>query len=343
MIVNFISGKDLGGSKQSFVLYSKALSKIHSPIFSVIRKGALLKQVMIDQNINFIEINYFRSKLWPFKNLAVKKIKKHLGNLDAKIIFVHKTLDLPIVSAALKNTKIIGVIHSFNASNIEYADALIAVSEHVKSFLIKQNYNKPIYVIPNITTMSSTSHSKTLPDVPVIGAMGVFRKTKGFHTLIKALFLLKKKRVKFKAIIAGKGNLYCYLKYLKWKYNLQDQLIISPWVQNNKRDNFLDSIDLYILPSKSETFGMVVIEAMAKKKIVIATKCGGPENIITNNTDGYLVDKQNSLALANKLEELIKNPKVSQHISDKAYQTVTNNYRMDNLITNLQNLISAYL
>lgn len=343
MLINFISGKDLGGPKQSFILYSKALQKIYSPISSVIRKGALLKQVMNDQNIDSIEIDYFRLNLWPFKNQAIKKIKKQLEPLNPKIIFVHKALDLPLVATALTNTKIIGIIHSFHAANIEYADALIAVSEQVKQFLINKNYSKPIYVIPNVTTVNSPSQSKALPLIPVIGAMGVFRRTKGFHTLIKALFLLKKKKIAFKAVIAGKGRLYYYLKYLKWKYHLQDQLLIRPWVLNNERDKFLDNIDLYILPSKSETFGMVVIEAMARRKRVIATKCGGPEEVITNNVDGYLITKQNSLVLANKLEGLIKNSQVSQHIPNNAYQTVINNYSMDTLIKSLKNLLNTYL
>lgn len=343
MIINFISGKDLGGPKQSFVLYSQALQQIHSPIFSILRKGALLKPVLNDQNIKSIEVNYFRSTLWPFKQKAIKEIKEKLIPLNAKVIFVHKALDLQLIATSLTNTKIIGVIHSFHAPNIEYADALIAVSEKVKQFLITKNYNKPIYVIPNITNTHLPVHNKPLPLVPLIGAMGVFRRTKGFHTLIKALYLLKKKKVKFKAVIAGKGRLYYYLKYLQWKYNLQGQLNIRPWVTNKERLKFLDSIDLYVLSSKSETFGMVVIEAMARMKRVIATKCGGPEEIITNNIDGYLIPKKSSLVLANKLEELIKNPHPSQHIPQRAYEKIIKNYSLDILVTKLKNLLNIYL
>ncbi|MBE8162516.1 MAG: glycosyltransferase family 4 protein [Bdellovibrionaceae bacterium] len=345
MIVNFISGKDLGGPKQSFILYSKALQKIYSPICSVIRKGALLKPLMDEQNIKTIELNYLRLNFWPFKYWAINKIKKQLKPLLPKIIFVHKALDLPLVVAALPKTKVIGVIHSFSASNIEYADALIAVSEKVKQFLINKNYKKPIYVIPNITVAEAfpSPKNKALPSVPVIGAMGVFRRTKGFHTLIKALFLLKKKNVPFQAVIAGKGKLYYYLQYLRWRYNLQDQLLLKSWIANKNKTAFLDSIDLYVLSSKLETFGMVIIEAMARKKRVIATKCGGPEEILTDAVNGYLIPKKNSLALANKLEHLIKNPQVSQDIPEKAYQSILNNYSLEVLTNHLQNLLRIYL
>lgn len=344
MIINFISGKDLGGPKQSFVLYTEVLQKIYTPIHSVIRKGAQLKQVMQSQGLSSTEVNYLRIPFWPFNTYAIKKIKQQLQPLNAKVILVHKALDLKIISQALPNIKIIGVIHSFHAPHIKYADALIAVSQKVKDFLIKQNYKKPIYLIPNMIKLAPPPPlEKSLQAIPVIGAMGVFRRTKGFHTLIKSLNILKQNSTPFKAIIAGKGKLYYYLKFLKWKYSLKNHLTIKPWISNNERNAFLDSLDLYILPSKSETFGMVIIEAMARKKRVIATKCGGPEEIITDKHDGYLVPKQDSLALAKKIEMLIKNPDYSEHIPTNAYQTAQNKYSAERVSKTLQDLLNTFL
>ena len=135
--------------------------------------------------------------------------------------------------------------------------------------------------------------------------MGVLRRKKGFHTLIEALAILKKTGTPFKAVIAGKGQMRPYLLYLKRKHNLSEELTIRGWVSNIEREEFVDSIDLYILPSRIETFGLVVIEAMARMKRVVATKCGGPNEIIHHGEGGFLVEKQNPQAMAEQIKHCL--------------------------------------
>jgi glycosyltransferase involved in cell wall biosynthesis len=85
---------------------------------------------------------------------------------------------------------------------------------------------------------------------------------------------------------------------------------------------------------------MVVVEAMARMKRVIATKCGGPEEIITDGVDGFLVEKENPEAMADKLEELIKNPEKSKAIPSNAYQIATDNYTIDTVEKTLAKIIN---
>jgi glycosyltransferase involved in cell wall biosynthesis len=171
--------------------------------------------------------------------------------------------------------------------------------------------------------------------------MGVFRRKKGFHILIQALALLKQRKIPFKAVIAGKGRITWYLQYLRWKLDLTHELTIRGWVSNDERNEFVDSIDLYVLPSRTETFGMVVVEAMARMKRVVATKCGGPEEIITDGDDGFLVDKENPEDMSNKLEELIKYSEKSNHVPVAAFNTAKSNYSLPAVASNLMSIISS--
>jgi len=239
------------------------------------------------------------------------------------------------------NIKIIGIIHGFNAKHIEHADVLIAVSDKVKEFLIDSGCTKQIHVVPNMVKIGNDVVYRDLPTTPLIGAMGMFRRKKGFHILIKALSILKQRGIPFKAVIAGKGRITWYLKYLCWRLDLTDELKMRGWVTNDERDEFVDSIDLYVLPSRTETFGMVVVEAMARMKRVIATKCGGPEEIITNSVDGFLVEKENPEAMANKLEELINYPERSNHVPEAAFNTAKSNYSLPAVSSNLKEIISS--
>jgi glycosyltransferase involved in cell wall biosynthesis len=340
-IINFISGKDLGGPKQSFLLYSEALLDLGFQVNSVIRQGAPLKDIMQSMDIDVDEVSYIRSTHPLFIKKSIQKLRKVFHPMNASVIFVHKQLDIELVRGALGNdAKIIGIIHGFNAKHTGYADVLISVSEKVKQFLIDSGCDKPIYVVPNMVKIGSNPTYRDLPKVPLIGAMGVFRRKKGFHILIKALSILKQRGVQFKAIIAGKGRITWYLKYLRRKLDLTHELTMRGWVSNHERDEFVDGIDLYVLPSRTETFGMVVVEAMARMKRVIATKCGGPEEIITDGVDGFLVEKENPEAMADKLEELIKNPEKSKAIPSNAYQIATDNYTIDTVEKTLAKIIN---
>jgi glycosyltransferase involved in cell wall biosynthesis len=343
-VINFISGKDLGGPKQSFILYSEVLLNLGFQVNSVIRQGAPLKEIMQSMDIDVDEVSYIRTTHPLFIKKSIQNLRKALLPMNASVIFVHKQLDIELVRGALgNNAKIIGIIHGFNANHIEHADMLISVSEKVRQFLIDSGCDKPIYVVPNMVKIGASPTYRDLPKAPLIGAMGVFRRKKGFHMLIKALSILKQRNIPFKAIIAGKGRITWYLKYLRWKLDLTHELTMRDWVSNEERDEFIDSIDLYVLPSRTETFGMVVVEAMARMKRVIATKCGGPEEIISDGVDGFLVEKENPKAMAAKLELLITNHGKSTAVPSEAHSTAIEKYSTEKVAHTLSEILNKDL
>jgi len=306
-IVNFISGRDLGGPKQSFVLYSEALSNLGHEVHSVVRKGASVKPMIESLNLPVHEINYSRVTQLLAASKVSKTLRAKLETIRPDLIFAHKQSDLELVRSALRDhVKIIGVVHWFSNKHIQHADELIAVSAKVKQFLVDNGYTKPIHIVPNMVKIISEPTYRDLPDVPLIGAMGLF-----------------------KAIIAGKGQLKPYLYYLRWRLNLKNELTFRGWVSNAERDDFIDAIDIVVLPSRIETFGMVVIEAMARIKRVVATRCGGPEDIITHNQTGYLVNKQDPDSLAAQLEDVITHSESSNTVVLNAQKHIMRQYTMD--------------
>ncbi len=327
-IINFISGKDMGGPKQSFVLYSEVLALMGHDVVSIIRKGAPLKKLLKSIDTEVMEVSYIRSVHPLFFRQSVAAMKEVMFPYHAQVVLVHKQIDIPLVRAALgTHVYIIGVIHGFNARHISDANRLIAVSEKVKTFL-NESYTKPISVIPNMVKITTEPHYRDLPEVPLIGAKGIFRRKKGFHVLIEALGILKKNNVKFRAVIAGRGRRRWILHYLRYRYRLQKELTLKGWVSNEERDAFIDAIDIYCLPSRTESFGMVIVEAMGRMKRVLATQCGGPEEIITHEKDGYLVAKENPIAMAEMLEKIIKNSSSDRMLPLAAHKKVMSKYEI---------------
>jgi len=163
-IINFISGKDLGGPKQSFILYSEVLLNLGFQVNSVIRQGAPLKEIMQSMDIDVDEVSYVRTTHPLFIKKSIQNLRKALLPMNASVIFVHKQLDIELVRGALgNNAKIVGIIHGFNAKHIEHADVLIAVSEKVRQFLIDSGCNKPIYVVPNMVKIGNDAIYRDLP------------------------------------------------------------------------------------------------------------------------------------------------------------------------------------
>jgi D-inositol-3-phosphate glycosyltransferase len=81
-----------------------------------------------------------------------------------------------------------------------------------------------------------------------------------------------------------------------------------------------------VLPSDEEGFGMVVIEAMASGLPVVATRCGGPDGIITDGVDGYLVDRGNRNQMADRIALLINGSAARKHMGERARATVEMRY-----------------
>lgn len=342
-IINFISGRDLGGPKQSFLHYTEVLQRHGHSVHSLIRRGAPLRALLEPISMDIGEIAYPRSNAPFVRKLAARRLARAMLPQKPDLILVHKQLDIKLVRAGIgPDIPIIGVIHGYNARHIEDADALIAVSESVKDFLERAGYTHPIHVIPNMVRMPAEEPSlQPIAKPPVIGTMGMFRRKKGMDVLIRALALLHDEGLAFEGIIAGKGINAPRLKALKHRLGLDRVLTIRPWLTNNERDPFLDHLDIFCLPSRSESFGMVVTEAMARKKRIVATRCGGPEEILEDGITGLLVENDNPAALAVGIRRAL-DARQSDTMAEAAYHAAKARFSLEAVSDALDTLISPF-
>jgi D-inositol-3-phosphate glycosyltransferase len=82
----------------------------------------------------------------------------------------------------------------------------------------------------------------------------------------------------------------------------------------------------FVLSSDEEGFGVVVIEAMASAVPVVSTRSGGPDGIITDGVDGYLVDRDDAEALADRIGRLVADPAAAREMGLRARATVEARY-----------------
>lgn len=87
--------------------------------------------------------------------------------------------------------------------------------------------------------------------------------------------------------------------------------------------------DVEVIPSLYEAFGNTVIEGMACKKTVVASRCGGIPEIIKDGTDGVLVEPNNPNELANALIHLLQDRKTRERIGKRARKTVEERFTLE--------------
>lgn len=327
-IVNLISGKDLGGPKQAFVHYSDNLRHLGQQVTSVIRPGAQVQGLLDQRQLYYRFLDYPRTRLPGLKHIAQSRLKKLLTDTQADVLLVHKPIDAALARPVLPaGCKLVLVLHSYTAKGMHAADVILPVSKPVEDFVRQQGFQGPTLIMPNLVELDEQEPQSRPKSQPLsIMQMGVMRRTKGQDLLIEALAKLHKGGNDFHLNLAGKGRWFKKINKLIESHNLRAKVSMRNWVSNAERDNYVDACDVFCLTSRSETFGMVVIEAMARKRLVLATRCGGPEGIIEHGVNGLLADI-NADAIAAQLQVLDEmNDEQYQAMCEAAYQHVVDNY-----------------
>lgn len=164
---------------------------------------------------------------------------------------------------------------------------------------------------PNIT-FDGITEKHHLSDEKVIlfvGALDKSHQFKGVEILIKAFAKLNYKKAIL--IIVGGGELKEFYQNFAQKIGVHKKAIFVGRISDSELQTYYALSDLLVLPSTStEMFGLVLIEAMACGKPVIATNLPGVRTVVDNGKNGFLVDPKDVEALSSKIEYLLENEDV---------------------------------
>jgi glycosyltransferase involved in cell wall biosynthesis len=220
------------------------------------------------------------------------------------------------------NIPIVGIEHlaRFNENNLEnwgntknealhtynHIDATITVSTQLQQSL-KRHFNINSKVVPNLVSKDFFFKQKLNNDSFTIITIGSLIERKGFDLLIKALSICSNTLPhQWKAVIIGGGNLKNKLQQLIDDYRLNNHILLLGSKSKTEIVQLLQNSDMFVLPSRNETFGVVYIEALACGLPIIATECGVPPEIVTPQ-NGLFIQKENVQELANAIMHIAQN------------------------------------
>lgn len=208
------------------------------------------------------------------------------------------------------------------------ADKIIVTSDDylTKSLIypLAQKYWEKFCILPNGVNLDyfkpaakdpALTHKYQLKDKKVIlfvGALDSAHYFKGVNYLIKAMENLSREDIKL--IIVGEGELRSVYEDMVNSYDLNNRVIFTGYVPDEELVKFYNLADIFVLPSidKTEAFGMVLLEAMACAKPVVASSLPGVREVVEVKKNGRLFKPKDVAGLVEQLNVLLNQPELAK-------------------------------
>ncbi len=196
----------------------------------------------------------------------------------------------------------------------------LAVTQHLKQAIL-DIVDVPVSLMPHAFALPALSESRAqlrqqyglqddtkLNDTKLVLNVARLEDFKGQDVLLKAWVAIVAENPKAKLWIAGTGSQEAALKGMVAELDLQDSVRFLGFVSQAEVHALMEAADLFVLPSREEPFGIVLLEAMAHGLPVVASKVGGIPEVLPSNDDVALVAAGDAQALAQAILKMLDIP-----------------------------------
>jgi len=168
------------------------------------------------------------------------------------------------------------------------------------------------------------------PGAFLVGNVGRLALQKGQRHLIGAMPLLLERVPHARAIIAGGGDLEDYLRALASEIGVAEQVhVLGP-----RKDvpALMHAIDVFVMPSIWEGFGLVLLEAMAAGRPIVASRVATIPEVVADRETGLLVPAGDPLALAEALAELAGQPEEASRFGEAGRERLRRQFSVEKVV-----------
>jgi len=288
----------------------------------------------------------------------LRNAEKILKREKFSLLHAHWMIPQGLIGAYLKkkyNTPLIVTIHGsdlFPLRNkvfrnvqefvLENADE-ITVNSHVAKKEL--NFRFPslrtrISIIPmGIDTRLFTKRNQLknqYQSFKIILFVGRLNEQKGVEVLIKAMKKIKNVISNSKLLVIGEGNYRTHLEKLVHELGLGGNVNFLGPIQKSKLPGYYSRADVFVLPSVTskigtESFGLVLLEAMSCGTCVIGSSSGGIKDIIKDGENGLIFQEKNHEQLADKIISVLKDDTLRDKLAKKGQKFARSNYGWDKI------------
>ena len=275
--------------------------------------------------------------------IIYRRVKRLLRREQFDVIHVHEPMTPALPLVVLRHCKvvphsvIVGTFHAYRESSFGYnygrpifghfiqrLDGRIAVSEASRDF-IAQYFPGDYVIIPNGIDVARFSDPSLAPierfsdGKPNILFVGRLEKRKGFRHLLAAFAHIKKAVPAVRLIVAGayeKADKEAFVIYAR-RHRLQGVRFVG-FVSEEDLPRYYRTCDVFCAPSIGfESFGLVLLEAMAAGRPIVASDIAGYRAVVRNGEEGLLVPPGDEGALAIALISLLRDSALRQRMGER--------------------------
>jgi glycosyltransferase involved in cell wall biosynthesis len=331
----FIEKVELAYGSDILAKIRKNLAYLFVVPFYLLYQFISLRKIVKNEKIQIIHAHW----LIPQGFLAV--LYKTFINTDIKIVATAHGADINSFDNFI-GKRLKGYI-------LKRIDQLTVVSNALKEKAIGIGYNNEVHVFPmGIDTKLFTPDKKdnSLKIKYKISGnfllfVGGIIERKGIRYLIQAIPAVIKKFPGAKLLVIGEGNLSNEMSELAESLSISNNIIFIGPIPHVDLPPYFATADVFILPSLSEGFGLVIIEAMSCGTIPIATDLAVIHDIIQNNITGIFIDIKNPIDISQKIINYLSNKEKLVPMKVKAREFVVNNFDWEIVKKNYSKLLSS--
>jgi D-inositol-3-phosphate glycosyltransferase len=352
LLLQVCLSKSWGGLEMVALETAFRYSQRGIPCITACIADSRLQQELADKKLPYLTIRA-RKYFAPFGTLQLRRI---LRKFQISRVLIQQLSDLWVLMPAvfgMPQVELIGVSHSFlqvdkkdfwHRRIYRRLNRLVCLTELQRKNLLQHLAidETKISVVPNsvdlrrffperrkdsVRNSLGVEHNEVL-----IGVVSRLDRLKGQKEAVEAAALMKSWGLAFKLVLVGEDTINtpgtgCELRARVQEKNLQDQVIFAGF--RSDIEAVVASLDILLVPSKAETFGRVLLEAMASRVPTIGTAAGGIPDIISNGHDGLLVPEGDIRLLAIAMQKLIADSQLRQTIATNGLQKAIQQYAME--------------
>lgn len=232
----------------------------------------------------------------------------------------------------------------------EKGDLFLPISERWKNRLIQLGCNESKIIVHrmgiNINNLGEIVRQDYKNGSTIILSVARLVEKKGIDYGIKAVARLTKRFRELQYFIIGDGIMRNELLQLIEKHQLQANVKLFGWMTQDEIFSVMRKTDIFLAPSVTSRTGsqegipVVLMEAMAHRLPVVATRHSGIPEIVINGQNGLLADERDIAGIADKIEYLITNPEISIRMGEEGRKLIEKSYDIERLNKKLIQIFS---
>jgi glycosyltransferase involved in cell wall biosynthesis len=234
----------------------------------------------------------------------------------------------------------VGLVHYLVSAR---QDLIIAISDHIARFTVARGVRDPakvrrVYhgIEPPLTRALEREGQRIRHELGIasdnflVGNVGRLALQKGQRHLIAAMPLLLERVPQAHAVIAGSGDLEDYLRELAEEVGVAARV----HVLGARKDvpALMHAIDVFVMPSIWEGFGLVLLEAMAAARPIVASRVATIPEVVIEGETGLLVPPGDPLALADALAQLADQPARARQFGEAGRERLRVHFSLEKMV-----------